>query len=322
MQRPLFFDAELESTFIALGAVKIALLAPAELQDLQHAFQQLRPADAFDPRTRRAQSPNQADYHCTFLDTDLDYRRQVQALIARSCGPQIARVLRGYRILTANIYVKPPGTGMFEIHQNWPTCPRFDQTSVTVWIPLQDVDAGNGGIHVVPGSHKIVPDIAALNAPAFFQDFAPALVDKYLQPVPLQAGQALVFCDSLLHWSPPNLSAAPRAAIQIELVPEEVSTVLYWLDRQRPQDGFEVFEVPSSFFTERSITDLMDRPQGLRSRGRLANPNRPLSESEFLQKLAQGPSTRASLYYRRDLSGCAIPPPGADALADAYAVQS
>lgn len=288
---------------MARGCAQTPLMSAPQMDDLVSAYAAMRPADGFDPRTNQANPFNASSYHCTFLDTNIGYKRQVQALIERVCLPAISRLVDDYKVLTANIYVKPPGAGLFQIHQNWPTCRNFDETSITVWIPLQDVDARNGGIHIVEGSHKIVPDIASMHCAPYFHEFEAALVERHLKPVPMKAGEALVFCDTLLHWSPTNQSDSPRAAIQIEMVPAETSPVLFWMDRQRPQDGFELFELDSDFFVERSIGDLIDRPPGLKRVGRAANPNRLLTEAEFVQKMAEGPATRAKLYHPRDADG-------------------
>jgi hypothetical protein len=139
MRRPIFFDPDLEASFMARGCAQTPLMSAPQMDDLVSAYAAMRPADGFDPRTNQANPFNASSYHCTFLDTNIGYKRQVQALIERVCLPAISRLVDDYKVLTANIYVKPPGAGLFQIHQNWPTCRNFDETSITVWIPLQDV---------------------------------------------------------------------------------------------------------------------------------------------------------------------------------------
>lgn len=71
----------------------------------------MRPDDNFAPDARN---------HCSFLDTNLEYKRQTHGVIQQAFGGHIQDVLHEFRLLNGNFYVKPPGTGEFQVHQNWP----------------------------------------------------------------------------------------------------------------------------------------------------------------------------------------------------------
>ena len=116
---------------------------------------------------------------------------------------RLRAVAPGYRILSSNIYVKPPGHGRFEIHQNWPTIEALDVPTLTVWVPLQDTDFGNGTIRVAKGSHHVFPDVAAASSERFFDDYA-AQVPFAVSPRSVRWYQAL----SLLKLSATHMAAA------------------------------------------------------------------------------------------------------------------
>jgi hypothetical protein len=291
--RPLFFDAELERRLRDDGYAIVDLMAPEEAAGILRQLEALHPDDGYDPD---GQGINRARYHCTFLDSNHDYRASVQEIITREFQPRIDGVLDDCTILTGNVYVKQPGLGRFEIHQNWPTTPDIRQTTVTVWCPLVDVSEANGTIQLVPRSHKIVPDICAVSAPKYFEPFYDELIERWLEPVSLRAGQCLIFDDGLLHWSDDNTSDAPRWVIQIETLPSEVQPVVFYFDQEHDPPRFEYFAVDAGFYVEHDITKLLTRPEGLRPLGFVERSNERLTEEQFARLMELGPATRARVF--------------------------
>jgi len=289
---PIFTDPDLDRAFWRDGFVKQPLFDADQLKALRDGFTQLSPFDGFDPTT--LENPR-CGYHCTFLDPDVAYRRQSDELVRELFGDPIRTLLPGYRILSSNIYVKPPGAGRFEIHQNWPTIEDLDVPTLTVWVPLQDTGFGNGTIRLVPGSHHIFPDVAAASSDRFFDDFESELIEKYLQPVDVGAGEALLFDDSLLHWSSDNLSSSPRVTFQIEMVPNGAQGVL-WIRNPDDPSEFELWKMDREFWIEQDFQAVLGRPQGLPFAGRRPNPNRRITLDEFDATLRKGQDIRASKY--------------------------
>ncbi|MCX6525659.1 MAG: phytanoyl-CoA dioxygenase family protein [Actinobacteria bacterium] len=288
----MFNDESLDAAFWANGFVKVPLLSVEEMSSLRGNFAELSPTDGFDPRN--LENPR-CEYHCTFLDPNLEYRKQSDHLVRTAMGEQIKAVLPGYRILTSNVYVKPAGTGRFEIHQNWPTIEDIDIPTVTVWAPLQDTGFKNGTIRVVPGGHRIFPDIAAATSDRFFDDFETELIETYLEPVNVAAGEALIFDDSLLHWSSDNLSENPRITFQIEMVPQDAQTVL-WIRNPEDPTQFDLWEAATDFWLEYDMESVLGRPEGLKFLGTRPNPNQHLSLAEFDARLQRADEIRRAKY--------------------------
>jgi len=286
-------DPRLEAQLRDVGYVKVRLLDPDTLAATAAELDQLRPDDGFAPD---GTGLNRSTYHCTFLDTNLEYKERAQELIRRVYQPLIDEYVIDYRILTGNFYVKMPGTGRFQIHQNWPTTEDLALTTLTVWAPFHDTDYTNGTLCVVPGSHKIVPDVASPQRPPFFASFEDELIDHHLVPMELEAGEALIFDDSLLHWSPENRSDAPRRAVQIETVPAEAPTVLYHLGEHDGAERWDLYEVDDRFFIDHSIDQVIGRPTDLELLTVADYVNRELDEPQFVELLERGPSIRSQVY--------------------------
>ena len=289
--RRLFADPALQEQFLPSGYVQVPLLSSKEVSDLLKGIGRLRPDDNFNPQ---AGEEYRASYHCSFIDTNLDYRRQAFALMKEVFEPHLKRYMPDFEIISANFYVKPPHAGKFTIHQNWPVL-DLEDTTVTLWCPLQNVDVRNGAIHVVPGSHKILPHVEGVLCPPYFKAFEEALIAKYLRPLPMQAGEGLIFDDGLIHWSPTNQSEEPRIAVQILCVPGDVTPFLYFFDRGHPE-RFEKIEVSPEFFFSHTVTDLAARQPHWKSLGCVKNRNRYINEQEFVDLLKKGNEIRRKIY--------------------------
>ena len=288
----IFTDAAHEGPFWDRGYVKLPLLSQLDLDALAAELTALAPFDGFDPRT--LENPR-CTYHCTFLDPDHSYRRAADQLVRDTFARRIAEHVPGYQILTSNIYVKPPGTGRFEIHQNWPTLDDLDVPTITVWMPLQDTGFGNGTIRLVPGSHRVFPDAAAASSDRFFDDFESDLIESYLRPIEVRAGEALIFDDSLLHWSGDNRSDSPRISFQIEMVPTGARTVL-WIRNPDDPDEFELWESSSEFYIDSDIEAVLGRPEGLPFVASVPNPNRRLTLAEFDETMRRAGQIRRAKF--------------------------
>lgn len=116
--------------------------------------------------------------------------------------------------------VKPPRTGRAAAwHQDGGTWPLEPLEAVTLWIALDDADAGNGALRVIPGSHRtgLLPhdrDDRRLATELFNVALPPEAVDEAVAvDVVLRAGDVSAHHPALIHGSGPNRSDRPRRAL-------------------------------------------------------------------------------------------------------------
>ncbi|MFP5369204.1 MAG: phytanoyl-CoA dioxygenase family protein, partial [Actinomycetes bacterium] len=116
--------------------------------------------------------------------------------------------------------VKPPHRGRAAAwHQDGGTWPLDPLEAVTLWIALDDADAANGALRVIPGSHRggLLPhlrDDARLATELFNVALPPDAVDEAAAvDVELRAGDVSAHHPALIHGSAPNRSARPRRAL-------------------------------------------------------------------------------------------------------------
>lgn len=303
--RPVLRDAAAQAQFQRDGLVRVPLLEPGELAALLAELAELRPADGFRPDGSGFAGNT---YHCSFLDLSASYKRAAQDCLTRHFAAGIERHLVDYRVLTANFYVKPPGQGDLLMHQNWPVL-DLNATSVTLWCPLVATSVVNGTLHYWPGSHKLVPHIEGPGSPAYFAGML-AAVREHLVPLELPAGEAAIFDDSLIHGSPPNLSGAPRIAVQLICIPREMKPIFYY---RHSEDRFETVAADSDFYVEHSLDQLLTRQPQWQSLGFVRNRNRQIGEEEFLALLDKADAIREQGFEMSDTP----PSPQAEPLAAA-----
>lgn len=132
------------------------------------------------------------------------------------------------RLWHDQIQYKPPRHGgVNHWHQDGPLWPVLgDDRMVTAWIPLDDVDASNGCMSMVPGSHKWGPrqreylaTVSDFNA--IGQGFE-APDGSEVVPVlwPVKRGEVSYHHCLTWHGSHSNTSDRPRRAIAIHYMPD------------------------------------------------------------------------------------------------------
>ncbi len=271
-------DPALDAALHREGYVPLPLLDSGQVAHLLADIAELGPGDGFAPDgTGRAGNT----YHCSFLDPSKAYKRAAFELLCRHFADAVDRHLAGFRIVTANFYVKPPGRGDLRIHQNWPVL-DLEETSVTIWCPLVDVDETNGTLQVVPRSHKLVPHVEAPTSPSYFSAFIDRVPD-YMIALPSPAGSGFVFDDSLVHGSPPNGGAAPRIAAQLICIPARARPIFYFRD---DATRFERIAAEPDFYLDQDLSEIVERQPGWQGVGHVESRNRLLTEDEFANLLA------------------------------------
>ena len=284
--RKLFRSSNLQAEFEKKGYVIVDFLKPEIINEIVKVYDTLTPDDKFNPGANR--------YHCTFIDTNETYKKKTNELFKQHCNGCIENIFIDYEILTGNFYIKQPGTGEFEVHQNWTMVDETKSTTVTIWIPLHDTNEQNGTIEVVEGSNKIVDNINTLHLPYFFSNFEPQLKEKYLKPVSLKLGQAIIFDDNLIHYSKNNNSDTTRKAMQLICVPKKTQLIFYYVDTNDTR-YIEKYETNYAFYLKHNIIHVLNRPP-LKYLGKIPNKNIILSEEEFAILLENGEEIRRKIY--------------------------
>ncbi|GHO70554.1 protein involved in biosynthesis of mitomycin antibiotics/polyketide fumonisin [Ktedonobacter sp. SOSP1-52] len=104
------------------------------------------------------------------------------------------------------LYFKPAGGRGQALHQDNFYLRVEPGTCIAAWVALDPADRANGGLEVVPGTHKMdifCPEEADASV-SFTRDFVPIPEGLEAVPVNLASGDVLFFNGSLVHGSQPN----------------------------------------------------------------------------------------------------------------------
>ncbi|GGX20209.1 phytanoyl-CoA dioxygenase family protein [Streptomyces lomondensis] len=122
----------------------------------------------------------------------------------------VLEVLLGEEVLAAQsmFYFKPPGARGQALHQDNFYLRVEPGTCVAAWVACDVIDRENGGLEVVPGTHRMdlfCPETADAEV-SFAREYVPPPPGLAPVPVDMEPGDVLFFNGSLVHGSQPNRS--------------------------------------------------------------------------------------------------------------------
>jgi ectoine hydroxylase-related dioxygenase (phytanoyl-CoA dioxygenase family) len=106
-------------------------------------------------------------------------------------------------------YFKPPGARGQALHQDNFYLRVEPGTCIAAWVAIDEIDRANGGLEVVPGTHRMdvfCPEDADPDV-SFTREFVAPPAGLATVPVDMSPGDVLFFNGSLVHGSEPNQTA-------------------------------------------------------------------------------------------------------------------
>ena len=156
----------------------------------------------------------------------LAFKPELLALCARLIGNPI----QFYQDMAM---IKPPGGREKPWHQDHAYFDLALNTRVVgAWIALDDVDSGNGCMHVLPGGHRTGPRLHFHQRD--WQICDTEMLGKLCCAIPMKAGGCLLFDAMLPHGTPTNYSDRHRWAVQFHYIEADAGTI-------RQEDRMAVF---------------------------------------------------------------------------------
>ena len=209
----LFLSSEQREQFEREGFLILrALFSPSEIASLREHFMALHAAgpvgNLFQPKPMNEVDDILQAYPRFMHPHRVDEISRRTMLDARYY--QILRELLGEEPISAQsmFYWKPPGARGQALHQDNFYLTVAPGSCYASWLALDPIDAENGGLFVVPGSHKT--DLQCPHLADFSESFAAEEVDlpAGMNPIPaaMNPGDCLFFNGSLIHGSYSNKS--------------------------------------------------------------------------------------------------------------------
>ncbi|WP_328835797.1 phytanoyl-CoA dioxygenase family protein [Streptomyces europaeiscabiei] len=188
------------------------LFPPAEIEELCDRFTALREGGPipghFQPRPPSAHGPaDPLHVHPRVMHPHRIDELSLRVLLDARLR-DILEGLLGEEVLAAQsmFYFKPPGARGQALHQDNFYLRVEPGTCVAAWIACDVIDRDNGGLEVVPGTHRMdlfCPEEADAEV-SFVREYVPPPPGLDPVPVDMAPGDVLFFNGSLVHGSQPN----------------------------------------------------------------------------------------------------------------------
>lgn len=147
--------------------------------------------------------------------------------------------LGGFMVKAANTVSE------FPLHQDWNIVDETKYTSYQIWIPLELSSPYNGGIFVLPGSHRFFENNRSgsygMPRVATDEELRELVVDMIIP-----TGSALIYHNSLFHASYPNRTSTDRISAIINVYQKDA--LLEYTHRNDAQKRTEKYSINTTTF--------------------------------------------------------------------------
>lgn len=228
-----FKDIELQKQLNDNGFVVLDFLNTTELQYLINFYHNKHPESVH------------GFYTSTFAK-DTDYRKEVDTAIQSQMKRNLDNYFFDYKVHCGSFIVKGADEkSVLKMHQDMTLVDESVFTGINIWIPLIDLTSENGAIELLPKSHRLFKTYRGASLPDIYNGIEES-VHKLMQPLYLKAGQAVVFDQSIIHYSPANRSKEVRPVINTFITHKDaIIKICYWDKNERNE--IEIFEQAPDF---------------------------------------------------------------------------
>lgn len=228
---------------------------------------------------------NQGGMFYSVYSLDIPYRNRIFKEIEAILSPVYTKLFQNFKPVLHSFIVKVTGEkSEFTLHQDSTGLDEFQFSPLSVWIPLQDTQLENGCLCVVPHSHRIKVPYRGISFEGPFQNITET-VRQYLQPIPMKAGDILLFDNRILHYSPANESTVDRVVVMSGIFPKNATILSCYQDTTIKNAPIEIYEQEPDFLLtgENFYHDCTARPTTGSVIKKVESFNTPLSTNDFIE---------------------------------------
>jgi ectoine hydroxylase-related dioxygenase (phytanoyl-CoA dioxygenase family) len=226
----IFRDHALNKKFHKCGYVVLDYTSKIESEMVLNKIKKLSPSDLFGGYQQMNLIPLQS-YHCTYFDNNLVYKRLVLEILKDFFRPLVETFLEDYKIIMANLFLKPPFAGYVSPHQNMTIVDESKFTSISLWCPCVDTNEENGTMQIVEGSQKKYASIRGSSILWKYLDYFNDEQNQHLfTKLKVRAGQVVILDDSIVHTTSINKTSVERPVLHSIAVPKHADLFHYYFE--------------------------------------------------------------------------------------------
>jgi hypothetical protein len=271
--KKMFTSDELQMQFEEKGYVIVPFFTSEEIKQMLDYYESVK-------NKHEVTSP----VHSTSDTNNPDLIKEVDEKLKSFSSKKCEEIFFECKTFLSNILIKENGEDSeINAHQDWTYVDESRYASVSVWCPLTDINETTGRISVLPGSHRFIETLrASPDSPSAFSHVE-HLLEQFMQPLNLKAGEALIYNHALIHSSKPNLSGKQRPAIVLAVVPQEAELFMHYYHPAAAKRKLEKFLVNTEFFYRYAKHS---RPSGVNSLGFIDYTFQQIAVADFYKKMS------------------------------------
>ena len=248
--KKVFKDDKIQQEFEENGYVILDYYNNEEVNTLLELYKKLHPKDekGFFPST---------------FSKDKNYRKCADEEIRKIGKRSMDTYLQDIKVVCGSYIVKSPGEdSIMDVHQDMTLVDETQYTGINIWCPLIDLTNQNGLLYALPKSHRLYPTYRGSSVPNIYEDVYDE-IKALSTPLYLKAGQAVIFDQSIIHWSKPNLSNDVRPVTNTYFTHQDATFRICYYDKNKEPNKIEIFEQDETFMTnfEQFGENIFDRPK-------------------------------------------------------------
>jgi len=240
----MFIDKIIKNKFKELGFIKMPLLNSEDILEIQKIYKETSSLCELDK-----------PFYTSIWSDNVIYKEKVDLKLKALLMPKLERYLKDFKSVFANFMVKRSGNNSsLPPHQDWSFINEEEADSVTIWIPLIDVDEQNGAMQVCPKSNQLKNYIRPRFQNSPFNTELKYISENLMKSIPMKKGEALFINSRTIHSSPNNLSQKDRIALSIVIIPKTSKIIHYIMDKTDDKKAYKLY-VETDFFIKYSCFD-------------------------------------------------------------------
>lgn len=211
-------NQNLQSELLGKGYAVFPLLAAEQVSSLKEYYFENNP-DKVEGLAATAHNPN------------FGFRQKMSSKIHEVVAHEVNNHFFDIEMLGGTFMNKTQGEkGVLPPHQDWNIVDETKFASYNLWIPLVDVNAENGSIQVIDGSHVWKEGFRGPNLYGPFASETEKLWSE-MKTLNLKAGEVLVYDHRLLHCSNVNQTINDRLVIVFGVIPQAAEMRFYYEEK-------------------------------------------------------------------------------------------
>lgn len=272
----IFKDPAHQETFEREGYVQLDLLNENELANLLDVYE------------RFLGQPKEGDGRAHLYESSrthsLEWNINLNNALRDGFEAPIARFFCDYNLFGGTFMLKVPvNSSILPLHQDWSIVQEDKYVSAFIWCPLVDITPENGGLFVIPRSHRFFNNFRSGSMQS--QRIMPeGVIKEHVVDIRLKAGQALAYYDRLFHGSYQNHTDQQRI-VATARVNEKAADLVYY--HQVSENEVDIIKAtPEFYLKDASNLDKGIRPEGFQTLETIPYTYEPVTDEMLAAKLS------------------------------------